>query len=706
MSTLENFGANMIVDISLSNDGTPVYQFQKDELAPSTSTNTTTNNNKRFLSSETDFAENNKIRKIEDSFTDIESSSFISAPPVFNGSMKNQNEEETEVWGSDVEAAFEEALRIIPKNGLSKIKVSGRSCGRNELISDYIYQQTNKLRTRKQVSSHIQVIKNLKKNNEIIDLINNGPSDPSSLQKFEAVFSKINFRKSVSAGTNSVGSSNASVISSISHNSSNGSCANTSVFINSNNVKNISEVTLKDFEMNVENHKLSALKSKDFESTLKLKGNANINTRFPGLLDLFKNSSTINGKYFHILNHSIPSLHGMCKVLLPEKHVQQSSFNTHVDITMKGLSINESSWSVLTVIYSFGQEVVRLVDNAEVVDSEMINGVKDVSLKIKFANEFWNAFLASSSKINDDKQKDIALRAITIKQIIFKNSTFLQEKKKASSVNILKQDIRTVFLWEFLRAKEDSKAMTTIRKIHLMNPVAAPAVPKQQTISKQLQQQRRYMAAVSSTPRPVSSASLFYDDIVSRTESPIHVIRQLEKLNKNNHVNNQYKFKNFDFNFELSNNSFQNGYMTMNDGHTMNNSGIVLSPIPKNFDYSMVNLVNALEPQAQQPPQMNSSFAGNSDQFNFDFGMMLNNNNMSSLSEQVSFSNNNNVTSCVPVNNGISSGVASLPAGLPLGDLGFLESKNNNGISASPTNVFGSFNNMFNADNILENLIN
>lgn len=465
----------MIVDIALDDSGKQLYQVHESNKFVRKEMPKSIKFNSNSLVDE-EYEEKTPIRKIlgtispstlnqkkltdedeEDSnITETESTKDTSLPQEFfydpmnydydDNPKQNTNESEllsnksNDIWPDDVEQAFEEVLSIIPKNGLNKIKISGRSCGRNELISDYILTKTGKFRTRKQVSSHIQVIKNLGQKQHIIRLINDGPSfrteqeQIQNTKKFEEIFLKITLNKSLGFNKTSKRLFEAE--------GSEGDKKQKRPRSRPNPL-NLHQISLSfdNFYMSVDNRMggsplLLTLYDNEDIKNLKLKPNANISNRFPDL----ENLTSLN----------IPILHNLVKLKIPSMSMDYSiSQGLKTNLVIR--SDATTSHSIFTIIYSHGKEFYKINEN-EVKFNE------DYS----FLNKFWKFYL--SNEVNSEFG---SLHQLTIKQILYEKSF---EKSANNVLKIPKLQIRGVFLWEFVKVDDTKDAVTTTSKLVFQEP--------------------------------------------------------------------------------------------------------------------------------------------------------------------------------------------------------------------------------------------
>lgn len=434
----------MIVDIGIDNSGKKMFQVHE--------TSKSVRNGMPTSSQFADSAMDAKPRmRVSTSSSAIETSlvpsfgpprsdsadmSYITTP---TSATSLTHGEEKDIWCSDVQQAFEEVLAIVPKKGLNKIKIGGRSCGRNELISDYIMAKTGKYRSRKQVSSHIQVIKNMGLRKELIALINDGPQFGSDEEadlnnkRFEEIFAKINLNKSLGVvPTNGKGERRHSTgISSTPKrkrlNTELVSIRNISFSIESGMPGSNSVLTFQD-DLPVK--------------LLTLKEDANFASRFPGLEEF---AST-----------NVPILHNMIRLLNPANVPMDFSVDRDLktNYMLEFATVPQAGLCSFTLVYSFGTEVLKVNE-----DNFLPNTNQPFLLK------FWKCFFYQL--LQQPTSLDAAFKGITVKQVIY-------ERHDGSMSLVPKTRIKAVLLWEFSKVKTWGEAVSTTSRLFLPPSLQTP----------------------------------------------------------------------------------------------------------------------------------------------------------------------------------------------------------------------------------------
>lgn len=368
-----------------------------------------------------------------------------------SATSSTSGESEKDIWSSEVQDAFEEVLSIVPKNGLNKIKIGGRSCGRNELISDYILAKTGKYRSRKQVSSHIQVIKNMGQKKHLIDLINDGPlfSSPEEFDRnakaFEDIFTEINLNKSLGVVSKLSLGRKLSLVPERRY-----SAHLLSAPPKRQRILN-DFVAVKNACFSIDSPVVGlspiflSLQDDSPMKSLTVKENANVSNRFPGL-----------GEF---ANSSVPILHTMMRIYsplqLPSTYSIDSGLKTNY---MLDFASQSSGLSSFTSVYSFGTEVLKVNENHF-----------EVNINQPFLLKFWKCFFFQL--LQQPSSLDAAFKGITVKQVIYNNSD-------GPSGVVLKSTVKAVLLWEFSKVDDLKDAISSTSRLFLPPNFGVTTMPR------------------------------------------------------------------------------------------------------------------------------------------------------------------------------------------------------------------------------------
>lgn len=404
--------------------------------------------------------------------------------------------EAASIWSPDVEQAFMEALRRIPHVGRRKITVHGRPCGRNELISEYIEAKTGKVRTRKQVSSHIQVLKHLLKDDpEFMELVNEAaPSHQAKLAVVSPIFSKTPSSKPQQK---------------VRHYSQSAQSSFVTPDENDRPTKKLRTCSAKtarvvfddsvpfmpvNFSMSAGTQVYSKLIRAQLEAPIKAAQATKLLKRFP-TVSAMGSRPIIYGKVLLDLTANGGPLQSNLEFVAPS--------NGHS-------KARDNQWDCITKVYTLENEVLTLVEPIRAQDNA-VEGRE--SLTLPFANDFWTAFMAGIKREKAAaKEASRAVAAMTMVQEVHCVGSAYTGAKLGS------ETLHAVLVWEFEVAADSFSARTVFRKVEATEEAPAPAVVLATTASQGSTRNafpalHASTSTTSSTHQPPSLAPTSYSNL-------------------------------------------------------------------------------------------------------------------------------------------------------------------------------------------------
>ncbi|KAG5517889.1 hypothetical protein PMAC_000344 [Pneumocystis sp. 'macacae'] len=323
------------------------------------------------------------------------------------------------VWPVDVEEAFMDvAIAHIPKLGRRKIVVGSKPCGRNELIADYIYRRTGKIRTRKQVSSHIQVLKHL-----LLKMVSDTPCVSPEKTKTNTSF------LSPSSPTFT------QLDSSVPYQHLN--TLDFSQTLHGNLIPDIPKYPyFRILEFSIwkttfsSEHVYSRLKDSPFSASVFIDSLPNWTVRFPFLVEVLLSSNGITCPVYHVTSTlSIP----------PHMDNEKSTFQAHFVLAKPPNTVHDETWGCVIRIYTMSQCILELKQKALVHNDTII---------LPFAIDFWATFLSGLNTLSTSHSTNTPLSAEKLKC------------KKEWEIRVAVKGITVVF--EVLRFTNSSSRMALL----------------------------------------------------------------------------------------------------------------------------------------------------------------------------------------------------------------------------------------------------